>query len=254
MNGLRSAVAFLTRFPVAAAGDDATLPPEAVRWFPVVGALVGLAVAGLYAVAILVLSPAAAAATAVAAGVLLTGAFHEDGLADTMDAVGGSFTREDALRILRDPRHGTYGVAAIVLSLLVRSAALASLTASAAVALVPVAHAVSRAVAVGVVAAIPPAGEDGMGAAFGRAVGRRDLIPAFGFALAVSLAAVGPWAAAVLGAAVAGALLAAWPAVRRLGGITGDVLGAVQQAGEIAVLVTGSALFLQDWWSFPWWS
>lgn len=253
MSGLRRAVALLTRFPVAAADDDAAFPTRAVRWFPVVGVLVGLTVAGTYAAAILVLPPAVAAAVAVAAGVLLTGAFHEDGLADTMDAVGGSFTREEALRILRDPRHGTYGVAAIVLSLLVRTAALASLTASAAVALVPVAHAVSRAVAVGVLAAIPPAREEGMGAAFGRATNRRDLIPAVGVAVAVSLAAVGPWSAVLVGAAVGGALLAAWPAVRRLGGITGDVLGAVQQAGEVAVLVTGSALLLQDWWSFPWW-
>jgi adenosylcobinamide-GDP ribazoletransferase len=253
VSGLRSAVALLTRIPIAGAGRDGGPAARAVRWFPVVGAAIGLAVAGAYAGAALVLPSPVAAAIAVAAGVVLTGGFHEDGLADTAEAVGGSFDRDEAIRILRDPRLGTYGVLALVLSVVIRTTALASLTAAAAAALLPVAHGVSRAAVAGVLAAVRPAAEDGMGASYGRAVTRRDVVPALGFALILAGLALGPWAPAVAGLAVVAALVATRGPVRRLGGITGDVLGAVQQAVEVVVLVAGAALVERGWWSVPWW-
>jgi adenosylcobinamide-GDP ribazoletransferase len=253
MSGLRAAVSFLTRLPVAREDDGDREPAAAARWFPVAGALVGLAVAGAYAAAVQVLPAAVAAAAAVGLGVLLTGALHEDGLADTMDAVAGSFTRDEALQILRDPRHGTFGVVAIALSLVIRIAAVASLGAIGALAALPAAHALSRAGVVVVLTLLPAATEDGMGAAYARRVAGVDAVVATAWAGVVAIGAVGPWAPVAVGAAGIGAALAARPAVRRLGGLTGDVLGAVQQAGEAAVLVLASALSARGWWSAPWW-
>ena len=118
MTGFLAAVQFLTRIPVrtARAADLAA----AVLWFPIVGALVGAAVGGT-AAGLGELVPAAVAATvAVLLGVLITGAFHEDGLADTADAFAGGWTVERRLEILRDPRHGSYGVAALCGSIVLR--------------------------------------------------------------------------------------------------------------------------------------
>ena len=110
LGDLLGAVSFLTRVPT---GTGAVQPAEMARfvpWFPLVGALVGAAVGGLYAGASALLPPLAAAAVAVTAGVAVTGAFHEDGLGDTADAFVGGVDREDTLRILEDPRLGTFGV------------------------------------------------------------------------------------------------------------------------------------------------
>ncbi len=113
MKGLLAAGSFLTRIPV---GRGAATPAHlsgAVVWFPVVGGVLGLGLAGVYAGSLMLVPRLVAAAVAIGAGLVLTGAFHEDALADTADALAGR-TREQALRILRDPAHGTYGVSAIV--------------------------------------------------------------------------------------------------------------------------------------------
>ena len=116
--GFVAAVQFLTRVPVRTKRPSDL--SAAVVWFPVVGALVGAAVGVVAAVLGEVVPMPVAATVAVLAGVLLTGAFHEDGLADTADAIWGGWTRERRLEILKDPRHGTYGVAALAGSIVVR--------------------------------------------------------------------------------------------------------------------------------------
>jgi adenosylcobinamide-GDP ribazoletransferase len=234
---LLGAVAFLTRVPT---GGGARRPEELARsvpWFPVVGAGVGLAVAGVYAGAGALLPPLPAAAVAVVAGVCLTGAFHEDGLGDTADALVGHHDREDTVRILQDPRLGTFGVLAVAASLLLRVAAVAALAPAAALAALPAAHALSRAAAVATMAALPPAAGTGLGASYARALSGRGALAGTAAGLAVALALLGGaavWAAAV--AALAAFLLGRL-ARRRLGGVTGDVLGAVQQLGEVLVLL-----------------
>ena len=112
VTGLRGAVTFLTRVPIGYAAVEIDLA-RSVPFVPVVGALVGLAVAGADIGVGAVLPRLPAAALAVTVGVVLTGALHEDGLADTADALGAR-DRADVLRILRDPAHGTYGVLALV--------------------------------------------------------------------------------------------------------------------------------------------
>ena len=155
MKGLLGAVSFLTRVPV---GGGIRQPRElagSVPWFPVVGAGVGLAEAGVYAGARVLLPPLVAATLAVVAVILLTGAFHEDGLGDTADAFAGGTDRDSTVRILKDPRLGTFGVLAVAASLLLRVAAVAALPPAAAVAALPAAGALSRAVAVATMTVLP---------------------------------------------------------------------------------------------------
>jgi adenosylcobinamide-GDP ribazoletransferase len=238
---LLGAVSFLTRVP---AGAGTRTPEELARsvpWFPVVGAGVGLAVAGVYAAARALLPPLPAATVAVVAGVCLTGAFHEDGLGDTADAFGGGRDREDTVRILKDPRLGTFGVLAVAASLLLRVGAVAALAPGAALAALPAAHALSRAAAVATMAALPAAAETGLGAAYALALSRRRALGGAAAGLAAALALLG--LAGLVAAAAAGlaALALGRLAVRRLGGVTGDVLGAIQQVGEALVLLAAVA-------------
>jgi adenosylcobinamide-GDP ribazoletransferase len=244
VNGFLGAVAFLTRVP---AGGGARRPEELARsvpWFPVVGAGVGLAVAAVYAGAWRLLPPLPAAGVAVVAGICLTGAFHEDGLGDTADAFAGGWDRDSTVRILKDPRLGTFGVLAVAASLLLRVGLVAALTPAAALAALPAAHALSRAVAVATMTVLPVAGDTGLGASYALALSRRRALTGAAAGLALALALLGVaalWAAA---AAALAAFLLGRLAVRRIGGVTGDVLGAIQQFGEILVLlalVSGSA-------------
>ena len=244
MSGLRAAVAFLTRVPASAASEAIA---TSLAWFPVVGALIGLAGAMTYAAALLVLPPLPGAALATAALVILTGALHEDGLADSADAWGGGSTREEALRILDDPAHGTFGVVALVLCLLLRVSALAAMTPPAALMILPAAHALSRAAIVGVLATTSPARSSGLGARYAAFASRRSFAAALAGALIIGLGLVGPFALAFVAVAGVGGWLVRRLALRSIGGVTGDVLGAVQQVAETAVLVVATALVMAGW-------
>jgi adenosylcobinamide-GDP ribazoletransferase len=226
---------------------------RAVPWFPVVGAAIGLAVGGAYAGGRLFLPPLVAATLAVGLGTLVTGAIHEDGLADTADALGGGRNREEALRILRDPRLGTFGVAALVLGLVARIASVASLGPWAAVSALAAAHALGRAAAVGVLGALRPATEDGLGAGYRRAVRGPQVAAGIALGLGAGLATMGPWAIPAAVAAAVGAGLMGWLAGRKLGGFTGDVLGAAEQVAEILVLLLAAGAASGGWLSAPWW-
>jgi adenosylcobinamide-GDP ribazoletransferase len=246
---VRAAIALLTRVPVRSPSTQDL--SRAVPWFPVVGAMIGLAVGGAYAGGRLILPAPLAATLAVGLGVLLTGAFHEDGLADTADALGGGRTREEALRILRDPRLGTFGVTALVLSLVARIAAVASLSPWVAVSALVGAHALGRAAAVGLLGALPPASEEGLGAGYGGAVRGSGVATGLALGLAAGVAAMGLWAIPGVAAAGLGAGLVGRLAVKKLGGFTGDVLGAVEQVAEILVLVLAASAASGGW--DPWW-
>jgi adenosylcobinamide-GDP ribazoletransferase len=233
------ALAFLTRLPVRHGRSWSDLDLAAsVPLFPVVGALIGLAGAFGYALAVwLGLPPWPAAAIALATTIWLTGALHEDGLADVADGFGGGRTREDKLRIMRDPRVGSYGALALVLTLLARAGTLAALAAPWAVAAALVAAgAVSRAALPAVMATLPNARPDGLGASAGRPHPLRAAAAVLVAAL-IAIALLGPAAPAALLAGAGGALAVALLARRQIGGYTGDVLGAIQQLAEIGVLL-----------------
>ena len=242
MRGLQTAVSLLTRVPI---GDAPRAGPDLARslpWFPVVGALVGLGVAGVYAAALLALPAIVAAALAVTVGVVVTGALHEDGLADTADAFTGGWTKEERLRILKDPLHGTYGVLAITGSVVLRVAAIAALSSWTAFAVVPAAHALSRAGCAALLPTVEPATEAGLGASYAGAVRRGPVLAAVALALAIATAALGAWAIAAATLTAAGTGFVGRLAARRIGGVTGDVLGAAEQVGETLVLILCAAL------------
>jgi adenosylcobinamide-GDP ribazoletransferase len=232
-------VAFATRLPLAHVAQVAQGDIARASWaVPVAGALVGAAAAVAYAVTFrLGLPPSIAAALALAAGMVLTGAMHEDGLADAADALGGG-DRARKLEIMHDSRLGTFGGCALVLSILLRWAALASIARPGAVALALIAaHTAARATLPAVMAVVPAARSNGLAASFGapprEAAAAAALI---GLLALVSCLGFGPGllAAVVLGAA---AVAAARLSLNAIGGQTGDVLGAIEQIGEVLVLL-----------------
>jgi adenosylcobinamide-GDP ribazoletransferase len=215
----------------------------AARGFPTVGAAIGLAAAIVYGAAMsLDLPRAVAAVLAVGAMVLATGALHEDGLADMADGFGASRDREQILSIMHDSRSGAYGVLALMLVTGLRILCVAELhgTLTAALALIAAA-AGSRALLPLVLYYVPPARTDGLGYGAGKP-GRRMLIDATAVGAAVVLIGLGPFGGllAILAAALAGWAIAKL-ATQRIGGHTGDVLGTIQQAAEVLILLAAVA-------------
>jgi adenosylcobinamide-GDP ribazoletransferase len=240
--GFATATAFFTRVPVAPRGTGGTLA-EAAWAFPLVGAGIGAVAALAFVLAQgLGLGDAVAALLAVLAGIAISGGLHEDGLADTADGFGGGRDRAAKLDIMRDSRIGTYGVLALLFSIGLRAAALVRIGDPIAVALALVAaHAASRGLLPAAMTLLAPAREDGLGAGAGRP---RALTAAMAAAIGVTitLAALLPAAGAItVAVAAAVMLMAAALARRQIGGYTGDVLGAFQQVGEIAMLLAAAA-------------
>ena len=218
---------------------------------PLAGAAIGvLGAAAFWLAGALALPPGAAALIAVAATILVTGALHEDGLADTADGLGVSAEPARRLEIMRDSRSGAYGVLAGILAgtwtlirVGLRAAALAAIAAPgpAAAALIA-AHALARALPVAVMAWAPLARDDGLAAGTGHPADEHAWT-ALGLGAVIALVFLGLGAG--LAALIAGGL-AAFAAIRlaraRIGGYTGDVLGAIEQLGEVAVLLAAAAL------------
>jgi adenosylcobinamide-GDP ribazoletransferase len=212
---------------------------------PVAGLLVGLAGSGIYWIASTTgLTPGPAAMLALAATILVTGAIHEDGLADTADGFGGGRTKDQKLEIMRDSRIGTYGACTLVISLVLRWSALATIGKPGSVATaLSVSHAAARAALPVFMRLVPPARSDGLSAGAGQPSTQSALVAfalgtlclAFGFGLAKAIVGV------VL-LALAG-LIVAQLATRQVGGQTGDTLGALEQVGEIAIMLLAAALF-----------
>jgi adenosylcobinamide-GDP ribazoletransferase len=190
-----------------------------------------------------------AAAVAVISGVILTGAFHEDGLADTCDAMGG-WTPEQRREILKDSRHGSYGVAAMCATIVLRIVALASLGPAAAFAGVVAAHTLGRGAAVAVMGLATPVPTEGLGADYARAITARRATIGVCAAVALGAVAVGWWVVPLIGGAGVGAWAVSALARRAFGGVSGDVLGAVEQVGEcvVLVIVSGLAMRYSVWW------
>ncbi len=183
-----------------------------------------------------------AALSSVLAGVFLTGALHEDGLADTADALFGGHDRNAKLAIMRDSRHGTFGVLAIVFSVALRGAALAAIgdVIHAGLALFA-AHAASRATLPLVMRVLVPARSDGLGVAAGTP-GLPNVVASVAIGILIALVALGPTRGAIALCLTGLSVFAtARVAHRQIGGYSGDILGAIQQIGEIVMLLAASA-------------
>jgi adenosylcobinamide-GDP ribazoletransferase len=239
---LLACLAFYTRLPFDG-GDPAGRGFAAAQWAaPLAGLAVAMCGAAVLAVCDLAGLPVMLGALlAVAATMLASGALHEDGLADTADGFGGGRTRERKLEIMRDSRIGSYGAAALVFSILLRAGAIAAiLPPTAAGWALVAAHMAGRAIMPTFMNLLPPARSDGLSAGVG-VVPRETALAALGLG-AVALLPLGFGAALV-----AATLLALWVfAFRRfaelqVGGHTGDVLGALEQGGEIVVLLVAAS-------------
>jgi adenosylcobinamide-GDP ribazoletransferase len=243
------ALQFLTRIPIRLRrAPDLT---ASIPWFPLIGAVIGTLLAALLAVGSLLLPMPVIAAVTVLAGVLLTGAFHEDGLADAADAIGGGWDRAQRFTILKDPLHGSYGVAALTGSIIVRILCLGALSPVAAVAGLIASHTLGRTVSIVSMAIWPTATAQGLGADYVRAARPLPIMIGAGIGLAISTAVLGWWIGpALVAAAIAGGVMG-WIAWRALGGVTGDILGAIEQVTEIAVLLVVVAIGIRH---RPYWA
>jgi adenosylcobinamide-GDP ribazoletransferase len=237
---MRTAVQFLTRIPVGNVPYDPDALSRALLWFPLVGAFVGAAAGGVHWLTAKGLSPMLSALVTLIFLVLLTGAFHEDGLADTADALGGGWSRERSLEIMRDSRIGSYGTVALVLSLLARCLLLSSLQPAAFFQTVIVAHVLCRWTALPLSYFLKPArGQDGQSARVAQRVSMFTLLSGSLLAIAIS-AAVQRWQMWFpLLVTVAVTFIGGVYFHKRLGGITGDCFGAANQVVEIAIYLCG---------------
>ena len=235
---LAAAFALLTRLPVHRLSlPRVTVPAEAVWAYPVVGAAVGaIGGAAYWLTHWLSCPPALAALCALVAMILATGALHEDGLADFADGLAGD-TKERSLSIMRDHQIGTYGVIALVLSLAMRATAITLIAEPHAVMAALVgAGAASRLSAVLIMTVLPPARRDGLSASVGS--------PTAGLAGTLCLTFMIAWlvlpfvvALLLILSAIVSAIVFGRVALTRLGGQTGDVLGASSQVCECLALI-----------------
>ena len=243
LGDIRVATALLTRIPMShptgAVPDNLT---RAQRVFPLVGAAIGAAIGVVFLALISVgIPPLAAAALALAASALLTGALHEDGLGDVGDGFGGGRDRAAKLAIMRDSRLGTYGALAVLVAFVVKAAALEALAGRAVVPTMVAAHTLGRAAIPMLALAMPLARSDGLGKAAGQPE-PADVAIALALASAITFACL-PLASAlgaIMIAGLGGAAMAviAW---RQIGGVTGDVYGAAEQVIEVCVLLLMAA-------------
>ena len=244
MQDMALALVFFTRLPLPQVDFGTRTLAQAIWAAPLAGLPVALISGVVFAVAGMAgLAPNVGAALALAAAMLATGCLHEDGLSDVADGFGGGKTAERKLEIMRDSRIGAYGAAALVMSVLIRWSTLADLgSAGFAFSALVAAHVASRALMPALMHLTPPARSDGLAAGAG-SVSRETAMVAAAIGAVALLFCLG-----LSGALVATLLLAMIFSLFRLacldqiGGHTGDTAGALQQAGEIAILVTASAI------------
>lgn len=230
------AVRFLTRLPVPEPTFHDGDLRRATGAFPLVGALVAATGVAAYAVVEPLWGIAVAVIVATAVEVGVTGAFHEDGLADVADGLWGGWTVTDRLRIMRDSRLGTYGTVALVGVLALRVALLAGLDPAWFWRATLVGHVTGRSAVLVMVRALPPADDGGSGAAVSQPTGPIGLTVGAATVVGVAVLALGAAWWVPLVAAVAPLVLTGLLYRRRLGGITGDALGASVQLVHLAVL------------------
>jgi adenosylcobinamide-GDP ribazoletransferase len=243
------AVQFFTRLPIPRwVGFEQEWLHHASRYFPLVGVVVGAIAAGVYAAAATIFPAPVATVLSTIATIYATGAFHEDGFADTCDGLGGGMTRERVLEIMKDSRVGAYGAIGIVCMLAAKLSALAMLPPASAIGALLLAHPLSRLAATSLIWRMEYARAEGKAKPLAERMSTTEFAIATGtvaIAAALLLAADALDLRAILASLLTCALATWWLArkfARRIGGYTGDCLGAVQQLTEaviyLAVLAT----------------
>ncbi len=227
---------FMTRLPapVKLSWSEKELALS-TSYFPLVGLLIGAIAAIAWSLGYYGWSPAIGAVFAVTASVLATGAFHEDGLADSADGMGGAFEIEKKLIIMRDSRIGTYGSVALILMILAKVSAIALLDPTTAIWTITGAHMLGRWTSVPLIKNNHYVREQGTGKPFASMVTTSQVLWSTAFALLCSVILFKLIVLIVLPVVLAGMWFAQWYVRRKLGGITGDVLGAINSLTELLV-------------------
>lgn len=252
---LLAAISFLTRIPVPSSHNAGDLATTAV-WFPVVGLIVGAVAASVFAASSFVWPSLLAIVLSTIVTVRLTGAFHEDALADSLDGFGGGWNREQVLTIMKDSRVGSYALVGMILVMLAKVSALQSIVDASsglrtivirdvAAALIA-AHVVARCSSVWMMAALPYVqrtdnSRASAGGPFAGAVTGRQAVVATFMTMAVVVPATGLRSVGIFGAAALVTVIAGRYFISRIGGITGDALGAANQAVELATYLVLAA-------------
>jgi len=233
------ALQFFTRLPIPRwVGFESAWLHHASRYFPLVGMVVGAIVSALYVGMVQLWPQPVAVLLSTIAGIYLTGAFHEDGFADVCDGFGGGMTAERVLAIMKDSRIGAYGAIGIGLLLALKCTTLSLLPMQTVVAALLIAHPLSRLASSALIWSLDYAREEGKAKPLAQHMSTAELsiATATGIVPAIVLVLIGSIAWVVVAAGVvAVALASAWLArlfVKRIGGYTGDCLGAVQQIAE----------------------
>ncbi len=216
---------------------------DAVVFFPIAGLLIGLVVATIWFASAQFLPPLVAAGLAILAGIVITGGLHEDGLADCADGLGGVVDKERALEIMRDSRIGTYGTLALITTTGLRWVSLAGLSIASGFSALIIAHTASRAAISMAMKYSDYARQSGLGDQVSGRISNTE------FLLTTLIAAAAAYIfgeflgllALIAGFAVTTLFLRYL--IHRLGGYTGDGLGAMQQLCEITILITLSGLW-----------
>jgi adenosylcobinamide-GDP ribazoletransferase len=233
------ALQFFTRLPIPRwVGFDADWQRHAIRYFPATGLPVAAASVGAYALAAQLWPQIVAVLLATAAGILVTGAMHEDGLADACDGFGAGGGAQRILAIMRDSHAGVFGIVGLVLMLALKCAALSALPGRQTAAALLLAHPLSRLACLPLIRALPYVRTEGKARALAQQISRGEcligVLTVLPVLLLVGAAGWLPWSGLLfgIGLAVLGVWWLARLFVRGIGGYTGDCLGAVQQVSE----------------------
>ena len=237
-----TALQFFTRLPIPAwVGFDAAWLNQASRYFPLVGIVVAAITAGVYAAAAWLLPAPVAVLISTSAGIYATGAFHEDGFADMCDGFGGGMSAVRVLEIMKDSRIGAYGAIGIICLLGLKCLTLACLPVVTVIGALFVAHPLSRLLAASLIWRMEYARAEGKAKPLAQTMSTGEFAIACVSAL-LAIAAVAVSGAlpgrAILAGALAALVATLWLArlfARRIGGYTGDCLGAVQQVSEVMI-------------------
>jgi adenosylcobinamide-GDP ribazoletransferase len=214
---------------------------DCAAWFPVAGLVIAVVPAGIWLLGSTFLPAGVAAGLSLACGMWLTGCLHEDGLADTADGLGSPRPKEKALEIMRDSRTGVYGAAALIVSVLLRWSAVMAMAPTAGALALLISHSTGRAAIALALANSRYARTEGAGSLVSQGITQGRLGRAIGCALLIG-GVLGGWAG--LFAAVVGLVVAVYVMQRvdkRLGGYTGDTLGAMEQFAEITAIIVVAA-------------
>ena len=233
---------FLTRLPA----------PKSLRWsetelaastvyFPVVGIVVGAVAACAWYAGAMLWSENIAALLAVGVSIITTGAFHEDGLADSADGLGGAFEVSRKLHIMRDSRIGTYGSVVLIVVIMAKVFAISAIAPTSAAGALIAAHVMARWTSLPLIYNNVYVREEGTGKPFAATVTNQQLYTATAITALVAIAATGVHAFIIIPLITAFVWLAQWHLRKQLGGVTGDVLGAVNSLSELLVYLVLSA-------------